>query len=98
MPGWRCPAQLGSGGAPASRTRRRDDGMSLLAGKRALVTGGSRGIGAAIVRAIMGEGGDVAFTYRRSAQEAEELARELTSLYPGQRCFPVECDVADTLA
>jgi len=71
--------------------------MALLAGKRALVTGGSRGIGAAIVRAIMGEGGDVAFTFRRSADEAEELARELASLHPGQRCFPVQCDVADTL-
>ena len=72
--------------------------MTLLTGKRVLVTGGSRGIGAAIVRAIMGEGGDVAFTYRSSADEAEELAGDLTSLYPGQRCFPIQCDVADTLA
>ena len=72
--------------------------MALLTGKRVLVTGGSRGIGAASVRAAMGEGGDVAFTYRSSADEAEELARDLTSLYPDQRCFPVQCDVADTLA
>jgi 3-oxoacyl-[acyl-carrier protein] reductase len=71
--------------------------MARLAGKRALVTGGSRGIGAAIVRAIMGEGGDVAFTYRRSADEAEELASGLTTLHPGQRCFPIQCNVADTL-
>jgi len=72
--------------------------MALLTGKRVLVTGGSRGIGAAVVRAIVAEGGDVAFTYRRSADEAEALAHDLMSLYPGQRCFPIQCDVADTLA
>ena len=64
--------------------------MALLAGKRVLVTGGSRGIGAAIVRAVMGEGGDVAFTYRRSTDEAEDLARELTSQYTTLLCLPLQ--------
>jgi 3-oxoacyl-[acyl-carrier protein] reductase len=51
--------------------------MKLLAGKTALVTGGSRGIGAAIVRRFAEQGADVAFTYRSSAEQAHALAQEL---------------------
>jgi 3-oxoacyl-[acyl-carrier protein] reductase len=51
--------------------------MKLLAGKTALVTGGSRGIGAAIVRRFAEQGADVAFTYRSSAEQAHALAAEL---------------------
>jgi 3-oxoacyl-[acyl-carrier protein] reductase len=40
------------------------DVANRLAGKVALVTGGSRGIGAEIVRRLAAEGADVAFTYR----------------------------------
>ena len=49
----------------------------LLSGKTALVTGGSRGIGAAIVRRFRAEGARVAFTYARSAELAEALCAEL---------------------
>ncbi|MDV7402334.1 SDR family NAD(P)-dependent oxidoreductase, partial [Arthrospira platensis SPKY1] len=45
--------------------------MKLLAGKTALVTGGSRGIGAAIVRRFAAQGANVAFTYRSSSEQAE---------------------------
>lgn len=48
-----------------------------LAGKTALVTGGSRGIGRAIVRALAAEGARVAFTYNSNADAANELVREL---------------------
>ncbi|WP_439817632.1 SDR family oxidoreductase [Zavarzinia sp. CC-PAN008] len=53
--------------------------MSGLAGKRALVLGGSRGIGAAIVRRLAADGATVAFTYAGSAAAAEALARETGS-------------------
>ena len=51
--------------------------MGLLTGKTALITGGSRGIGAAIVRYFTAEGARVAFTYARSVGPAEALGAEL---------------------
>lgn len=54
--------------------------MGLLDGKVALVTGGSRGIGAAIVRRFAEQGANVAFTYRSSAEQANALAAELEQL------------------
>ncbi|MBL7704925.1 MAG: 3-oxoacyl-[acyl-carrier-protein] reductase [Taibaiella sp.] len=54
--------------------------MKLLQGKTALVTGGSRGIGEAIVRKFAAEGADVAFTYLSSDEKANALANELSAL------------------
>jgi 3-oxoacyl-[acyl-carrier protein] reductase len=53
--------------------------MSLLEGKVAIVTGGSRGIGEAIVRGMVAQGATVAFTYvsEGSAARAQALATEL---------------------
>lgn len=55
--------------------------MKLLENKVALITGGSRGIGEAIVRRFTEQGATVAFTYvsENSAAKAEKLAEELTS-------------------
>jgi 3-oxoacyl-[acyl-carrier protein] reductase len=50
-----------------------------LAGKAALVTDGSRGIGAAIVRRLASEGTDVAFTYATSSAAADELVASITA-------------------
>jgi 3-oxoacyl-[acyl-carrier protein] reductase len=50
---------------------------SALTGRRALVTGGSRGIGAEIVRRLASDGAAVAFTYGASATDAEKLAAEV---------------------
>lgn len=51
--------------------------MKRLANKVALVTGGSRGIGAAIVRKIASEGAQVAFTYSSSPEKAQAVIEEI---------------------
>jgi 3-oxoacyl-[acyl-carrier protein] reductase len=50
--------------------------MSVLSGKGALVTGGSRGIGRAIVERLTGDGADVVFSYLKDEQAAERVAKE----------------------
>ncbi len=54
--------------------------MSALAGRVALVTGGGRGIGAAIALKLAQEGADVAVNYRRDAVAAEEVVAKITAL------------------
>ncbi|WP_458098392.1 SDR family oxidoreductase [Roseomonas sp. WA12] len=61
-----------------------------LTGKVALITGGSRGIGAAIVRRLASDGADVAFSYAASAARAEQLVREVQAL--GRRAVAVKAD------
>jgi 3-oxoacyl-[acyl-carrier protein] reductase len=72
--------------------------LSILANKNVLVTGGSRGIGKAIVRNAMREGANVFFTYLNSIEEAESVAKELESNFPRQQCVARQCDVSDTAA
>ncbi len=59
----------------------------------AFVTGGSRGIGAATVRAMASEGWDVGFSYRTEVGAADALVEEVRSA--GHRAFAVRCDVAE---
>jgi 3-oxoacyl-[acyl-carrier protein] reductase len=70
--------------------------MSELAGKRALVTGASRGIGAAIARTLAARGADVAITYERSAERAAEVVRGVEAL--GRRGLGIQADSADPVA
>ena len=66
---------------------------SSLLGKAAIVTGGTRGIGRAIVLAVCEEGADCAFTYSRDRNAAEALAQEVRRI--GRRALPVQLDVRD---
>lgn len=52
--------------------------MKLLEGKNALITGGSRGIGEALVREYVKQGANVAFTYRSSQESADVIVNELS--------------------
>ena len=67
--------------------------MIDLAGKRALVTGGSRGIGAAIALTLAENGADVAFTYQRSTEKAEAVVRSIKGV--GRRAVAIQTDSAD---
>ena len=70
--------------------------MNELLGKKALVTGGSRGIGAATAIALAEGGADVAFTYKTSADAAAKVVKEIEAL--GRRAFALEVDAADAVA
>jgi enoyl-[acyl-carrier protein] reductase III len=67
--------------------------MIALPGTSALVTGGARGIGRAVVRALAAAGADVAFSYLRSPREARELGEEVTAL--GRRAVVVKADLSE---
>jgi 3-oxoacyl-[acyl-carrier protein] reductase len=68
----------------------------ILKGKRALVTGASRGIGAAIAKGLAAEGADVAITYEKSADRAAEVVRAIEAL--GRRAVAIKADSADAAA
>jgi NAD(P)-dependent dehydrogenase (short-subunit alcohol dehydrogenase family) len=63
-----------------------------LLGRRALVTGGSRGIGAAIAVVLAENGADVAISYERAADRAQEIVRQIESkggeVSPSRRTAP----------
>ena len=65
-----------------------------LFGKVALVTGGSRGIGAAIVRRLAGDGASVAFTYAASEVEAHSLRDDIEAA--GARILAIRANSADS--
>jgi 3-oxoacyl-[acyl-carrier protein] reductase len=67
--------------------------MIDLSGKTALVTGGSRGIGRAIVLRLATQGADVAFSYKGNATAAGETAASVEAL--GRRAVTVQGDVSD---
>ncbi|PVE24492.1 short-chain dehydrogenase [Microvirga sp. KLBC 81] len=65
---------------------------------RVLVTGGGKGVGAAIVRSLVAAGHDVDFTYRSSGDAAKALADELMQANPGRTIKAHEVDLADKAA
>ena len=70
--------------------------MIDLTGKSAVVTGGSRGIGRAIVLRLAAQGADVAFSYRGNAAAAETTATAVRAL--GRHSLPVQGDATDPAA
>lgn len=70
--------------------------MSELNGKCALVTGGTRGIGKAVVFALAAEGVDVAFSYHSSQAQADAIVAELEQL--GVRGKAIRSDQGDPAA
>jgi 3-oxoacyl-[acyl-carrier protein] reductase len=70
--------------------------MTQLTDRMALVTGGSRGIGAGIVRKLAAAGANVAFTYRERADAADEVARDVREL--GRKVVTVKADSAEPKA
>lgn len=60
---------------------------------RALITGASRGIGAATARLLAREGWNVAINYNTSREAAEQLAAELSGL--GRKALPIQADISD---
>ena len=64
-----------------------------LAGRLALVTGGSRGIGRGICLGLAEDGADVAVNYRRDREAAEKTAQEIRAL--GRRAEPFQASVDD---
>lgn len=70
--------------------------MSNLSGKRALVTGGSRGIGAAIALRLAQDGADVAITYERSADKAQAVVAQIEGL--GRKAVAIAANSADAAA
>lgn len=67
--------------------------MIDLKGKRALVTGGSRGIGAAIALVLAENGADVAFTYQSAGEKAQSVVKSIEAV--GHRAVAIQADSAD---
>ena len=65
----------------------------LLEGKRAFISGGTRGIGAALCKVFAREGADVAFNYNERDDLAEQVCEEVKSL--GRRCLAYKVSVTD---
>lgn len=66
--------------------------MTNLSGKKALVTGGSRGIGAAIAKRLAADGADVVITYNSSPDPAKKVVEAITAM--GRKAYLVHLDGA----
>ena len=70
--------------------------MNKLEGKIALITGGSRGIGAAIAKRLAADGANVAITYTKGADAAASVVKEIEGA--GRKAIAIQADAADAEA
>ena len=70
--------------------------MSEFEGRAAIVTGGSRGIGRAIVKELAERGANVAFSFSKNKELADQLAAEIEAA--GRRALAFQADVTDAVA
>src|SRR6266446_3410692 len=75
------------------RSNRRKTMTKKLEGKIALVTGGSRGIGAAIARRLAADGANVAITFTKGADAAESVVKQIERA--GGKAIAIQADAAD---
>ena len=68
--------------------------MSEFDGRTAIVTGGTRGIGRAIVKELAGRGANVAFSYTKNSELADEVVKEVEA--SGRRAIAFQANVADS--
>ena len=88
--------ELNSGSIPQGKGRAGDEAFgynNMLNGRKALVTGASRGIGRAIAQALAEAGADVAINYRSSEEKAESVARYIDDLGVDTWVYPA--DISD---
>src|SRR5947199_6813918 len=70
--------------------------MNKLEGKIALITGGSRGIGAAIAKRLAAHGANIAITYTKGADAAASVVKEIERA--GRKAITIQADAADAEA
>ena len=70
------------------------DNNKLLSGRNALVTGGTAGIGKAIVESFLQAGANVVFT-SRTEEKAHIIQEEFEKKYPGKHVFGIKMDMKD---